>query len=169
MAEFDSSETLALSVLEGAAEGLISIWELLGFDETSAERLYEAALAYFERGAAPQAERVLAWLLEAKPFVARYWTAYGATLFAREAFVEAILAYTKALAIDPADGIALAQRGECCLVAGLVARGLDDLTILTERENPPELLPWVTRAESLLNLHTCATALSAADAKGTPR
>ena len=160
------NDEAGLEVLEGAAQGLITVWELLGFDEESADRLYDAALAYFEQGATARAEQVLGWLLSAKPFVARYWTAYGATLFAREAFVDAIVAYTKALAIDPDDVVARAQRGECCLVAGLTTRGIADLESLSASETAPELRPWVTRAESLLNLHNRAAALSAEASQG---
>lgn len=147
-------EQRILEVLHGASEGLISVQELLGFDDEHAEAMYQAGLAAFERGSLGHAEQLLGWLIGAKPYVARYWTAYGGTLQAREAFLEAIRAYTTALAIDDDELVARANRGEACLMAGLVERGLDDLRIAATTTNvPDELRGFVTRARRLIELH----------------
>lgn len=149
-----------LQVIEASAEGLISVPELLGFSDASAEQLYAAALGFFERDRTARAESVLAWLVNAKPYVARYWTAYAATLQAREEFVEAIRANTIALALDPHDVIARAHRGECCLYAGLIERGLSDLKLALAADVLEHVAPWIAQAERLLALHTEAAALA---------
>src|SRR5262245_2464203 len=153
-------EAKLIKVIEAAGDGLITVPELLGFTTERAERLYAAALAFFRRGMAARAERVLGWLVGAKPYVAKYWTAYAATLQAREAFVEAIRCNTIALAIDPHDVIARAHRGECCLLVGLIARALEDLREVARSNAGGELAPWVLQARRLLSLHDEAAALA---------
>ncbi len=147
-------EQRILEVLHGASEGLISVQELLGFDDENAEAMYQSALGAFERGSTSQAEQLLGWLVGAKPYVAKYWTAYGGTLQVREAFLDAIRAYTTALAIDDDEIVARANRGEACLMAGLVERGLDDLKTAANTTNvPDDLRGFVTRARRLIELH----------------
>lgn len=153
-------ETKTLEIIEAAAEGLISVPELLGFSDASAEQLYAAALGFFERDRAARAESVLAWLVNAKPYVSRYWTAYAAALQAREAFVEAIRANTIALALDPHDVIARAHRGECCLYAGLIDRGLSDLKLAVAADARENVAPWIAQAQRLMALHDEAAALA---------
>ncbi|MEQ8566815.1 MAG: hypothetical protein RMA76_18005 [Deltaproteobacteria bacterium] len=157
----DDIEERVLAIMNAAAEGLISVPELLGFTDDDAERLYDSALSLYERGATSQAELVLEWVVNAKPYTARYWTAYAATLQAREAFVPAIRLYTVALTLDPDDVIALAHRGECCLLVGLVERGLDDLgRACAQAPRSDERRHWVEHARRLLALHEGVRALA---------
>lgn len=142
-----------IDLVDAALEGLITVPELLGFTEASGDRLHDAALALFERGAVPHAEGILGWLVEAKPYVGRYWRSYGATLQVREAFIEASRAYTTALAIDPEDLVARAHRGECLLMVGLAERGVEDLRRAASATDAGALTPWVENAARLLRLH----------------
>ncbi|RYE92239.1 MAG: hypothetical protein EOO77_47050, partial [Oxalobacteraceae bacterium] len=125
---------------------------IAGYDGQSLTSIETMALGLYQARHYDEAARIYSWLCDMNPGAySTAWRGLGACLQATGQPGYGLIAYMRALELDPTDVVSRSFAGECCLEVGEVALGKIFLKEAVEQGlKQPALKSYTARAKALL-------------------